>query len=141
MGSSKGRLGNDLANEGGIVTTIAGPSFLLTTGPGTAASFRGLSGVAEDGAGNVYVADQFNNMIRKISPSGLVVTWAGNGTPGLSNGTGFAASFYRPSGVAVDAIGNIYVADAGNNLIRKITTPLPAGTYKKTLTHRRKILL
>jgi streptogramin lyase len=112
----------DLANERGIVTTIAGPSFLLTTGPGTAASFRGPSGVAVDGAGNVYVADQFNNMIRKISPSGAVRTLAGTGAYGSVNGSGATASFSEPTGVALDVKGNLYVADFGNNLIRKIDT-------------------
>ena len=60
-------------------------------------------------------------MIREISPSGVVTTLAGNGHTGSANGTGDDASFYNPAGVAVDASGNIYVADSYNNLIRKIS--------------------
>ena len=93
-------------------------------GTGTAASFNDPQGVAVDAAGNVYVADQGNNLIRKISPAGVVSTFAGSGVNGNTNGTGTAASFSQPSGVAVDAAGNVYVADFVNMLIRKIS---PAG--------------
>jgi sugar lactone lactonase YvrE len=89
-------------------------------GVGTAAYFSGPQGVAVDAKGNVYVADTYNNLIRKISSSGVVSTLAGNGAKGSANGKGFEASFNYPVGVAVDADGNVYVADTGNNLIRKI---------------------
>jgi DNA-binding beta-propeller fold protein YncE len=77
-------------------------------------------GVAVDAAGNVYVADSGNNLIRKISPGGMVSTFAGNGTPGWVDGIANAASFYDPYGIAVDAAGNVYVADLFNDVIRKI---------------------
>jgi streptogramin lyase len=109
----------------GLTSTLAGSGMAgSANGTGTAASFHNPSGVALDAAGNVYVADETNNVIRKIAPGGITTTFAGSGTGGNVNGTGTAASFKNPLGVAVDAAGNIYVADASNNLIRKIT---PAG--------------
>jgi sugar lactone lactonase YvrE len=79
--------------------------------------------VAIDSAGNLYVADTFNDTIRKISPAGAVSTFAGTaGTVGSANGTGAAASFNSPEGVAVDSADNVYVADSGNATIRKITS-------------------
>ncbi len=107
----------------GNVTTLAGSlSPGATNATGTAASFSLPFGVAVDSFGNVYVADSANNLIRKISTGGVVTTLAGSaGVTGSTNGTGTAASFYDPSGVAVDSTGNVYVADTGNNLIREIT--------------------
>ncbi len=77
-----------------------------------------------DGSGNVYVADQSNHKIRKITPAGVVSTFAGSGTIGAVDGTGTAASFNFPEGVAVDVAGNVYVADSSNSKCCKIT---PAG--------------
>ena len=109
----------------GVVSTLAGSGVLgATNGIGTAASFNSPYGVAVDATGNVYVADAVNGLIRKISPAGVVGTLAGSSVQGATNGTGTAASFFHPWGVAVDATGNVYVADNGNNLIRKIS---PAG--------------
>ncbi len=106
----------------GVVTTLAGSTAGNTNGTGTAASFNGPRGVVVDAAGNVYVADANNNLIRKVTAAGVVTTLAGNGSAGNASGAGTAASFYYPSGVAVDAAGNVYVADANNNLVRKVAT-------------------
>ena len=108
--------------SGGVVSTLAGSgSAGSANGTGTAASFGLPEGVAVDFSGNVYVADANNQLIRKITSGGLVSTLAGSGSTGSANGTGTAASFYQPFGVAVDLSGNVYVADSINNLIRKIT--------------------
>ncbi len=108
-------------------TTVAGraPSG-SADGAGSYAQFYTPEGVAVDGAGNVYVADWGNSTIRKITPAGGVSTIAGfAGSPGADDGTNSGARFYQPSGVAVGPGTNIYVADSGNNLIRKIT---PVGS-------------
>jgi gliding motility-associated-like protein len=109
----------------GLVSTLAGSGAKgSTNGMGTAASFYDPYGVSIDASGNIYVADEGDNLIRKVSPAGVVTTLAGSGTVGSSNGTGTAATFNHPFGVAVDGSGNVYVAEGANNLIRKIT---PAG--------------
>ncbi len=108
----------------GLVTTLAGSGSSVTVdGTGTAASFGSLGGIAVDGSGSVYVGDIGSNQIRKITPAGVVTTLAGAGGAGAVNGTGTVASFKSPRGVAVDSSGNVYVADSGNNLIRKISQP------------------
>lgn len=94
-------------------------------GQGRAAGFTTPGSVAVDRTGNIFVADTTNHTIRKITASGAVSTFAGwGGQPGNADGTGSAARFISPRGVAVDEAGNVYVADSGNNTIRKIT---PAG--------------
>ena len=108
---------------GGAVSTLAGQarSYGSADGTGSAARFNGPTGVAVDGSGNVYVADS-NSTIRKITPSGIVSTLAGlPGFYGSADGTAFRALFYRPSGVAVDGSGNVYVADSWNHTIRRVT--------------------
>jgi hypothetical protein len=108
----------------GVVTTLAGTAgvFGNTDGIGTAARFHNPSGVAVDSAGTLYVADTDNHIIRKVTAAGVVTTLAGfAGFPGSADGTGTTASFFVPSGVAVDSVGNVYVADTGNSTIRKIT--------------------
>jgi sugar lactone lactonase YvrE len=106
----------------GLVSTLAGSGrAAYADGAGTAASFNQPFGIAVDSSGNVYVADEGNHRIRKITPLGLVTTIAGSGNPAYADGTGMAASFYDPTGVAVDAFGNVYVADVNNNRIRKLT--------------------
>src|SRR5437764_965394 len=108
-------------------TTFAGLPPGSTDGTGSAARFNSPAGVAVDSAGNTYVADTVNSTIRKITPAGVVTTFAGlAGSTGSANGTGSAARFNFPSGVAVDRAGaeNIYVGDTSNFTIRQIT---PAG--------------
>ena len=108
---------------GNVVTTLAGSATSgFVNGPRLSASFNGPTGVAVDGSGNVYVADRNNNMIRKIDSAGIVSTLAGSATSGFANGPGLSASFNGPTGVAVDGSGNVYIADSGNHLIRKITS-------------------
>ena len=112
-------------NSAGIVSTLAGESGQSGTndGPGTNARFNGPTGVAADASGNIYVADFGNNTIRKVTPAGVVSTLAGRpGFSGTNNGTGTNALFNGPAAVAVDAATNIYVADFGNNTIRKVTS-------------------
>jgi sugar lactone lactonase YvrE len=111
----------------GTVRTLAGMGNYggpPVNGPGSAAIFSGPQGVAVDAAGNVYVADTGYHLIRMITPAGIVSTFAGTGAAGSADGASGAASFRYPEGIAVDAAGNLYVADTGNNLIRMVT---PAG--------------
>ena len=95
----------------GVVSTVAGT--------GTAGY---LDGVAVDAKGNIYVADTYNDRIRKISLEGQVSTLAGAGRPGNADGDAAAALFDTPCAVVVSADGTLYVADTGNNQLRKITT-------------------
>jgi len=107
-----------------VVTTLAGSgSTGSANGTGTAASFNFPKGLATDSFGNVYVADQGNHLIRKITPDGVVSTVAGSGHAGSSDDFGTDASFSSPADVALDKAGNIYVADEGNFLVRKIFMP------------------
>ncbi len=86
------------------------------------AMFNIPRGIAIDGDSNLYIGDQGNNVIRKITPDKIVTTIAGTGFPGHADGEGFDAQFNGPKGVAVDSIGNIYVADRLNFVVRKIDT-------------------
>lgn len=106
----------------GDVTTIAGtdePGF--ADGPLMAARFDTPLGIAVDGAGTLYIADTANHRIRTISPAGIVTTLAGSGLPGSADGAGAGAQFNAPYDVAVDAAGMVYVADALNHRIRRIS--------------------
>jgi sugar lactone lactonase YvrE len=111
----------------GFVSTLAGlPGATGSAdGPGSAARFNNPQGIAVDGTGSIYVSDLLNQTIRKITPDGAVSTLAGlAGTSGSTDGTGTGARFNGPAGITVDSAGNVYVADASNHTIRKIT---PAG--------------
>lgn len=111
-------------DQSGLVTTLAGHAGAggAVNGTGGVASFYFPFGLAAEASGNVYVADTYNQLIRRISPAGVVTTLAGQaGVMGAGNGDGASASFNYPTGVSVDAAGNVFVADAGNNLIRKIS--------------------
>lgn len=124
-------------SSAGEVTTIAGSGPLNSTGSadgtGSSARFNGPASVAMDGSGNLYVADGGNSLIRKITSSGVVNVFAGAlpigqntgfGNSGTNDGVGQNAKFYYPDGITIDAVGNLYVADAFNYTIRKVT---PAG--------------
>jgi sugar lactone lactonase YvrE len=122
---------------GAVVTTLAGSkrSSGNADGFGTQASFQYPYGVTVDASGFVYVADTENHLIRKISAEGRVTTIAGappsdeNASPGSKDGVGIDARFNYPWGIAVDAIGNVFVADSSNRAIRKITPAAVVTTF------------
>ncbi|MCX6594263.1 MAG: hypothetical protein NTZ56_22340 [Acidobacteria bacterium] len=119
----------------GVMTRVAGtsrPGFSGDGGPATSAQLFGLdpsaqnpnlSGLAVDAAGNLFIADSGNHRIRRVTPAGIVTTVAGNGTQGFSGDGGPATSgqLGKPSAVAVDAAGNLFIADSGNDRIRRVT--------------------
>ena len=122
------KLGNSVLSggsvgSGGLVTTLAGSGQAgFADGSGLVAQFNGPTGVAVDSSGTLYVADQSNHRIRKITTEGTVTTLAGDGYVGSTDGPGSTARFYFPLALALDNSGNIYVADSINNRIRKITS-------------------
>ena len=114
----------------GIITTAAGNGvgYSGDGGPATKAALLQPAGVAVDASGNLFIADQFNNRIRKVGTNGIITTVAGNGTmgfPGGSLGDGGPATHAQlsmPTGVAVDAYGNLFIADQYNYRVRKVST-------------------
>jgi len=116
----------------GVVTTFAGMAGASGSADGTgkSARFSFPGDVVTDASGILYVSDSANNTIRKIDPAGDVTTFAGlAGSPGSADGSGNGARFNHPSGLAVDASGNVYVADSGNHTIRKITSAGAVTTF------------
>jgi sugar lactone lactonase YvrE len=115
-----------MVNSSGIISTIAGNGTAGATGDAgqaTAAELNGPAAVTVDASGNIYIADLTNNRIRKINASGVISTYAGTGTLGSTGdgGQATAAELGLPSGIAVDAAGNLYIADFNNNKIRKVS--------------------
>ena len=118
------------------VNTFAGAAGFSGTvnGAGSAARFSGPAGVARDGAGNYFVTDYVDHVVRKITPSGAVTVFAGTaGASGSTNGAGSVARFSTPLGIAIDASNNLYVADYGNRVIRKITPAGSVSTFAGTV--------
>jgi uncharacterized protein (TIGR03437 family) len=119
-------------NTSGIITTVAGSSAVSTGligdgGLATSAILNSPRGVMVDSSGNLYIADSGNNRIRKVGTNGIINTIAGNGTTGTvgmvgDGGPAINASLSVPVGMALDSSGNLYIADSGDNLIRKVTT-------------------
>jgi hypothetical protein len=110
----------------GIITTVAGngtTGYSGDNGPATSAQLNANFDVSVDGAGNLYIADFNNNVIRKVNTSGIISTYAGNGTGGYSgdNGPATSAQLNNPMGVKADASGNIYIGDWSNNVVRKVS--------------------
>jgi hypothetical protein len=110
-----------MITRAGVVTTLAGSGATgFVDATGTAAAFNSPYAVAVDSSGNVYVKDNSNNVIRKVTAAGVVTTLADSSTTGSANGYGTAATFWAVDGIAVDTKGTVYVADANNNQIRLI---------------------
>ena len=114
-------------NTGGIISTFAGHHMAGFCGDGGVATSACLDfplDLAVDGAGNLYIADQYNNRIRMVNSAGIISTFAGNGTAGFGGDRGAAtdAQINNPQGIAFDASGNLYIADWNNHRIRKVST-------------------
>jgi trimeric autotransporter adhesin len=121
-------------DSGGTLTRIAGNSRAGYSGdgsPATQAQLNAPAGLAIDASGDIFIADAGNNVVREITPDGKIQTVAGNGTQGYSGDFDVAtqAQLHSPSGVAVDAAGNLYIADSGNNVIREVTTDGSISTF------------
>ena len=111
---------------GGVITTVAGTGsagYSGDGGPANSAQLHNPTGIAIDARGNLYIADEFNSVIREVSVAGTITTVAGNGISGFSGdgGPATSAQLSSPNGVAVDAVGNLYIADTNNSRIRKLS--------------------
>ena len=108
---------------GYTISTAAGPTVITEGGPGTAQSLSPTWGIAKDSSGNIYIAVMDRHKIFKLTPGGILTTFAGNGQPGSSGdgGPATSAQLNSPQGVAVDSAGNVYIADTSNGRVRKVT--------------------
>jgi uncharacterized protein (TIGR03437 family) len=125
---------------GGTITTVAGNGTAGRSGdggPATSAELHYPYGVAVDSAGNLFIPDTYNNSVRKVDNSGTIFTVAGSGSQGYSGDGGAATSaqLWYPSAVAADSAGNLYIADTGNNRIRKVSSGLTIATVAGTGVH------
>ncbi len=130
----------------GMISTYAGNSSLGLHysgdgGPATAAAFYNLSGMAIDATGNLYISDVDNNVIRKVNTAGIISTYAGNGYGAGSvggytgdGGQATAAELSSPNGLIFDTLGNLYIADAANNVVRKVDPSGVISTFAGTGT-------
>jgi PIN domain nuclease of toxin-antitoxin system len=138
-----GDYGNDRVRKvtsSGIISTVAGNEirgFSGDGGPATSARLSYPYSVAVDTAGNLFIADTYNHCVRKVTPGGVISTVAGNGTYGFSGdgGPATAAQLRIPQGVAVDTAGNLFIADTGNNRVRKVTPGGVISTVAGNGTH------
>jgi sugar lactone lactonase YvrE len=138
-----GDYGNDRVRKvtsSGIISTVAGNEirgFSGDGGPATSARLSYPYSVAVDTAGNLFIADTYNHCVRKVTPGGVISTVAGNGTYGFSGdgGPATAAQLRIPQGVALDTAGNIFIADTGNNRVRKVTPGGVISTVAGNGTH------
>ena len=113
--------------QSGYIYTFAGNGtggYSGDGGPATAAELNNPTDVFKDAAGNIYIADRDNDRIRKVNTAGIISTVAGTGTAGYTGdgGSALLAKLKKPNGVCLDAAGNMYIADQGNNVIRKVST-------------------
>ena len=117
------RAGDDIRKiSGGVVSTVSGTGALGSLdGPALTATYNIPNALAFDIAGNLDIADIYNNKIRRLSTAGIVTTFAGTGAAGEMNGAAASATFSGPQGLAIDAGGDVFVADLSNNVIREIS--------------------
>ncbi len=117
------------APTSGVSTYVGNGTPGLVNGTGTGAELSAPVGIVVDVLGNLYISEKGNNLIRKVAPGGVVTTLVGTGTAGYKDGPVATAQFNDPEGMVIDGTGNLFVADAGNNVIRKITPDGQVSTY------------
>ncbi len=123
----------------GLITTVAGdgtPGYSGDGGPATAAELNDPSAVAVDGTGDLFIADTYNSVIREVTPSGVINNVAGDGTPGYSNdgGSANAAELGEPYGLALDAQGDLFIADGANSVVRRVGLNATVNVLVQTTT-------